>query len=57
MTGFITSRGNVYATSGSGAPTSTPNMIGDLYTDTTLGVTYVAQGVSSSADWKALIST
>lgn len=55
--GFITNRGNVRGTSGSGAPATTPTRINDLYTDTTNGVTYVAQGTSSSSDWKALVST
>lgn len=37
--------------SGSVAPTSTPNKIGDIYVDTTNYKTYIAKGTSSSADW------
>jgi len=37
--------------SGTGAPTSTPTKIGDIYVDTVLKHIYVAKGTSSSADW------
>jgi hypothetical protein len=37
--------------SGSGAPSSTPAKIGDMYVDTVLKHTYVANGTSSSTDW------
>lgn len=37
--------------SGSGAPSSTPAKIGDIYVDTTNNHTYIAKGASSSADW------
>ena len=38
-------------TSGTVAPTSTPAKIGDIYVNTVLKQTYVANGTSSSADW------
>jgi hypothetical protein len=41
----------VITTSGSGAPTSTPVNIGDVYIDTTAKREYKAYGTSSSADW------
>ncbi len=44
------------ALSGSGAPTSTPSNIGDHYIDTDGPQIYVATGISSSTDWKMLIS-
>ncbi|MGQ4834685.1 MAG: hypothetical protein ACP6IS_12440 [Candidatus Asgardarchaeia archaeon] len=37
--------------SGSGAPTSTPEKVGDIYVDTTNKKVYVATGTSSSTDW------
>lgn len=40
------------ATSGSGAPASTPTKVAQHYTDTTNGVAYISVGTSSSADWK-----
>lgn len=36
---------------GSGAPTSTPLAIGDIYVNTALSKVYVATGRSSSSDW------
>jgi len=42
--------------SGSGAPSSTPSNIGDHYIDTAGPQIYVAIGISSSADWKMLVS-
>jgi hypothetical protein len=37
---------------GAGAPSSTPASEGDVYTDTTADVSYIAAGTASSADWK-----
>jgi len=42
------------ATSGSGAPGSTPAAIGQIYCDTSGGKAYISTGTSSSADWKIL---
>ena len=42
--------------SGAGAPSSTPTMIGAIYYDTTNGKFYLAAGTSSSADWKKVIT-
>lgn len=44
-------------TSGSGAPSSTPTMIGAFYIDTTNRRTYIAHGTSSSADWHEIPTT
>lgn len=41
-------------TSGSGAPTSTPSRIGNIYVDTTGIKFYMASGHASSGDWKVL---
>lgn len=38
-------------TSGSGAPTTTPVKIGDVYIDTATPALYYAKGTASSADW------
>jgi len=46
----------VKATSGAGAPTSTPTMVGAVYYDTTNKKFYLAAGMSSSADWKKVIT-
>ena len=46
----------VVSSSGSGAPSSTPSGIGDIYVDTTVLKIYIATGVSSSSDWKKVIS-
>jgi len=40
---------------GSGAPTSTPSMIGAIYIDSDTGDKYVAVGTSSSADWQKVV--
>lgn len=40
------------ATSGSGAPVSTPTKVAQHYTDTVGGIAYISTGTSSSADWK-----
>lgn len=37
--------------SGSGAPSSTPSKVGDIYVDTSNYKTYISKGTSSSADW------
>ena len=42
------------ATNGVGAPTSTPDRIGNLYVDTSAGKGYIAAGTTDSTDWKAL---
>ena len=39
------------SSSGSGAPSSTPVAVGELYVDTTNKVLYVSVGTASSADW------
>lgn len=39
--------------SGSGAPSSTPAKIGDIYIDTSTPAMYYAKGIASSADWIA----
>lgn len=38
---------------GSGAPATTPTVVGQHYIDTLNGVSYISTGTSSSADWKA----
>lgn len=45
-----------FRTSGVGAPTSTPTMVGAVYIDTTNKKFYFAVGMSSSADWKKVMS-
>lgn len=40
--------------SGSGAPSTTPLIVGEEYLDATAKIFYRASGTSSSADWKAL---
>lgn len=44
------------ASSGAGAPSSTPGKVGDIYIDTTNLKIYIATAASSSADWKKVIS-
>ncbi len=44
------------SSSGAGVPSSTPSSIGDIYVDTTNLKVYVATGISSSADWKKVLS-
>lgn len=39
---------------GSGAPSSTPQKVGDLYVDTENGNLYFASGTSGSGDWTEL---
>lgn len=39
---------------GDGAPTSTPNKVGNFYVDTTGATLYFSKGTSSSSDWVAL---
>ena len=41
-------------TSGSGAPTSIPKKLGDIYVRTDTSKIYMATGVSASADWTIL---
>ena len=41
---------------GSGEPTSTPNMVGSIYVDTTNNRYYVATGTTSSNDWQEISS-
>ena len=53
--GFITSRGNSRASTGTAAPATTPQRVGDTFYDTTNGDFYVAGGTSSSADWKKVL--
>lgn len=42
----------VHIFSGSGAPVTTPQWVGDHYIDTTNDVAYISVGTSSSADWQ-----
>lgn len=52
-TGTFALAGDVTAvTSGSGAPSSTPSKVGDIYIDTTSDDAYIAVGTASSADWE-----
>lgn len=44
------------ASSGAGAPSSTPANIGDIYIDTTNLKIYIATGTSASTDWKKVVS-
>lgn len=37
---------------GTVAPATTPSYVGDHYTDTVSGISYISVGTSSSADWK-----
>ena len=39
---------------GTAAPTTVPNNIGDIYVDTTNAKVYIAAGTSASSDWKIL---
>ena len=48
--------GSISASSGAGAPSSTPSSIGNIYVDTTALKIYIATDTSSSADWKKVIS-
>jgi len=43
-------------TSGAGAPSSTPTMIGAIYYDTTNSKFYLAAGITASTDWKKVIT-
>lgn len=40
--------------SGSGAPTSTPTTVGQMYIDTAAAKVYISTGTASSADWSIL---
>lgn len=44
------------SSSGSGAPSSAPSNIGDIYVDTTNLKIYIAAGTSASTDWKKVIT-
>jgi len=48
----VAAAGAPIISSGSGAPSSTPAAIGDVYVDTTNGNVWQATGTASSADWK-----
>ena len=48
--------GKTNSSSGAGVPSSTPTAAGDIYVDTTALKIYIATGISSSADWKKVIS-
>lgn len=48
--------GGSSATSGAGAPSSTPSAVGDIYIDTTNDVAYIATDTVSSSDWKVFTS-
>ena len=43
-------------TSGAGAPSRAPTMIGAIYYDTTNKKFYLASGTSASTDWKKVIT-
>lgn len=45
------------ASSGAGVPSSTPSVLGAIYIDTTNGKVYISTGISSSADWKKVLTT
>jgi len=45
---------NAEITSGSGAPSSTPSKIGNIYVDTAGSKVYVSTAISASGDWKIL---
>ena len=47
----VAAAGGAIISSGAGAPSSTPAVVGDIYVDTTADISYVATGVASSADW------
>lgn len=47
----VGSAGAPIISSGSGAPSSTPTKVGDIYIDTTGDVAYVAVGTADSGDW------
>lgn len=40
-----------FAFSGSGAPSSTPTVLGQMYINTSNAKIYISTGTSSSADW------
>lgn len=44
------------ASTGAGAPASTPTTLGGFYLDTTNNILYVAMGTSSPSDWKAVLT-
>ena len=48
----VSTAGAPIISSGSGAPSSTPNKVGDIYIDTTNDISYIATGTASSSDWK-----
>lgn len=50
----ISAAGGTGYTSGSGAPATTPSAIGAGYIDTDTGNIYIANGTSSSANWKLI---
>ena len=41
-------------TTGSGAPTSVPTEVGEIYKDTDANIKYIANGIASSGDWEEL---
>lgn len=49
-----TSSARVPHFSGTGAPTSTPNVVGLMYIDTLNAKVYVSTGITSATDWKIL---
>lgn len=50
-------KSRAFVTSGSGAPTSTPTMVGAMYVDTDNNKTYIAVGTTGSSDWKKVMTT
>lgn len=44
------------ASTGAGAPSTTPENVGDIYFDTTNSKFYLGAGTSSSSDWKKVIT-
>lgn len=58
MVSYFASRGGLsQVSSGSGAPSSTPSQVGNLYVDTVGKRAYISVGTSSSADWSELMIT
>lgn len=53
----LPSGGGGAASSGSGAPVSTPGTLGSIYIDTTADEAYIATGTASSADWGGAVLT
>jgi hypothetical protein len=44
------------ATTGAGAPAGAPTTLGSFYLDTSNNILYIAMGLGSAADWKAILT-